>query len=157
MNLISGRNWLVIRLAGLSMLVAAMAISARASAAPIRVTSTCTLMEAVQSANTNTAVHGCAAGSPGSDVISLEGTATLTAPLQITEAVEIRGGKGAVIVGGNNSGPTIPGMTINDCGGFPAAIYVLAPEADVVQLTTLTLRSAIQKSVSPSRLATVTA
>ena len=63
----------------------------------------CTLREAIQSANSNTAVGGCTAGQPYStatDIISLPaGTYSVTSSIDITESVVISGaGSGSTII-----------------------------------------------------------
>ena len=56
-----------------------LAMALPASAADIQVSSTCTLNNAIRSANTDTATGGCTAGS-GDDNIILTGNLTLAAP-----------------------------------------------------------------------------
>lgn len=93
---------------------------------------TCTLRQAIESANTNTAVGACTAGSPGPDTVSLAGltgTITLTSgQIQVTESVTIQGpGATQTAISGNNAGRvfdvvdsgtlttlTIDGLTILD-------------------------------------------
>ena len=49
-----------------------------ASAGAIRVEEGCTLADAIRAANSDAPVGGCAAGSPGRDVITLNADVTLT-------------------------------------------------------------------------------
>jgi hypothetical protein len=144
MAAISGRNRMAARMARVFLVTGLMAFAGTAKASQINVGTNCSLLEAVQAANTNTAVHGCMAGSPGADLIKLASTTySLTSPLQISEAVEIRGNgaTSTTIQGGSNNGP------VDDCEGFSAALYIFVPPTDAVQLTNLTLR---QISGSPT-------
>ncbi|HLU10538.1 MAG TPA: putative Ig domain-containing protein [Oceanobacillus sp.] len=63
------------------------------SLANLAANSTCDLREAIEAANTNTAVGQCLAGETGADTIELDSfTVTLAAPLTITEALTIQNG-----------------------------------------------------------------
>lgn len=105
------------RLAAAAAVLSVLAVPAGASAASIGVTSNadeanppgCSLREAVESANSNTAVGGCAAGS-GADTITL-GVGTYTLTLHGTDNNALTGGSGDLDVG--DQGVTITGAGAN--------------------------------------------
>ena len=106
-------------------LIGALGYAAPALAATINVTGLgnavaadgqCTLREAIQAANTNTAVNECTAGDPGLDTIiipagtiNVTGTAlpSITEPVTISGAAPITGGTTATVIDyqNNNIGP----------------------------------------------------
>jgi hypothetical protein len=71
------------------------------SAATIQVSGTCSLDNAVTSANTNTTTSGCVSGDPGLDTVNIPaGTITLTSdPVEYTESIAFHGeGVGNTII-----------------------------------------------------------
>lgn len=120
----------------MSLLVAGLIGSTDLQAAPgiIQVSATCTLPNAVLSANTNTSVGGCQAGIPlpGVDkIIVPNGTYVLSSRLQITESVDILGSGTAT--------------TIVDGGGVTVVFYIGAPLSTsprpAVTISNLTVRN----------------
>ena len=109
---------------------------------------TCTLASAISSANSNSSVGGCTAGS-GADTINLIVDVTLTADLpKITSNITIQGG--GHFVSGNNTnrvfwvGSTIPGnLTLDNVwvkdgyGGYGAGLYMYGGSTVTVKNCTI--------------------
>jgi Right handed beta helix region len=99
----------------------------------------CSLLEAIQAANTDQPVDTCGSGN-GADVIVLSGdTYPFYGPLEIATPLEIQGAgmTSTTLFGSDNAGPSIAGISPTDCSGS-AAIYI-AVANDRVRLTSFTL------------------
>ncbi len=87
-------------------IISTMLLTGHSHAASIQVSGTCSLDNAITSANTNTATGGCIAGDPGLDTVNLPaGTITLTTnPVEYTESITFQGaGVGSTIIDANHT------------------------------------------------------
>lgn len=114
------RRKLAPTLAGVALVLALSNVPA-ARAAGISVGGSCTLVDAITAANTDTATGGCAAGS-GADTITLSGNVTLTS------------GSPSVIIGGSNGLPLINSVITIEGNGFSIARDASAPNFRILQV-----------------------
>jgi hypothetical protein len=119
-------------------------VSASAANEGIVTNGRCSLLEAIKAANTNLQVDTCTAGSPdnvATDTIQVPAASfTFQGALQFSSKVKVVGAgmNSTTIFGSSNSGPTLAGMTLDDCDGISAGVYVNT--AGTVTFQNLTLR-----------------
>ncbi len=108
---------LVVGLACGASLAGAATITVNTLADELNADGDCSLREAVQAANTNSAVDACTAGTAGADLILLPaGTIPVAATILVTESVTIRGaGRASTTInrGGGGNAFNAPGMGVD--------------------------------------------